>query len=105
MMRSVLIASVAVLVFAGGAVARPSATHTATVKVTAKDFSFALSTKTVKAGRVTFVIRNASPALHDFAIAGHHSKTIGPGKTTTFIVTLKQGRYLYKCPTRTRSSA
>jgi uncharacterized cupredoxin-like copper-binding protein len=97
MMRSVLIASVAVLVFAGGAFARASATHAATVTVTAKDFSFALSTKTVKAGRVTFVIRNASPALHDFAIAGHHSKTIGPGKTTTLIVALKPGRYLYKC--------
>ena len=96
MMRSVLIASVAVLVFAGGAVARPSATHTATVKVTAKDFSFALSTKTVKAGRVTFVIRNASPALHDFVIARHPSKTIAPGKTTILIVTLKPGRYLYE---------
>ena len=97
MIRSILALSALVLAFAPGALARPSATHAVTVKVTAKDFSFALSTKTVKTGRVTFVIRNASPALHDFAIAGHHSKTIGPGKTTTLIVTLKPGRYLYKC--------
>jgi uncharacterized cupredoxin-like copper-binding protein len=102
MMRSVLVVSAAVLALAGGAVARPSSAHAGTrggttVKVMAKDFSFALSTKTVKAGRVTFVIHNASPAMHDFVIAGHRSKTIGPGKTTTLIVSLKPGRYLYKC--------
>lgn len=96
-MGRILAVSALVLAFAPGALARPSATHAATVKVAAKDFSFALSTKTVKAGRVTFVIRNASPALHDFVIAGHRSKTIGPGKTTTLIVALKPGRYLYKC--------
>ena len=48
-------------------------------------------------GRVKFVIRNASPAQHDFAIAGHTSKTIGLDQTTTLIVTLKRGRYPYRC--------
>ena len=70
---------------------------TTTVRVTATDFRFALSRKTVPHGRVKFVIRNASPAQHDFAIAGHKSKTIGIDQTTTLIVTLKRGRYPYRC--------
>ena len=74
-------ALVLALTVVGVAAARPSVTHVATVKVTAKDYSFVLSPKTVKHGRVTFVIRNAGHAPHDFAIAGHHSKTIGPGAT------------------------
>jgi plastocyanin len=56
-----------------------------------------MSTKTVKAGPVAFVIHNASPAPHDFAIAGHRSKTIGNGKTTRLTVTLKPGSYPYMC--------
>jgi plastocyanin len=98
-LRNILVLSVAGLAFAGvgTAAAGPSATQATTVKVTAKDFSFVLSTKTVKHGQVTFVIHNASPAMHDFAIAGHRSKTIGPGQTTRLTVTLKPGRYPYKC--------
>lgn len=71
--------------------------HVTTVQVTAKDFSFVLSRKTVAAGRVTFVVRNAGKVTHDFEIAGHTSKVIGPGKTTRLTVTLKKGRDPYKC--------
>lgn len=99
--RTMLAVSVAVLAFAsvgvGAAAARQAAARATTVNVTAKDFSFVLSKKTVKAGRVTFVIHNASPAMHDFKIAGHRSKEIGSGKTTRLTVTLKSGRYLYTC--------
>lgn len=97
--RNVLVLSVAMLAFTGvgTAAARPSTAQATTVKVMAKDFSFALSTKTVKPGRVTFVIFNDSPAQHDFAIAGHQSKTIGPEKSTRLTVTLKPGRYPYTC--------
>jgi plastocyanin len=99
--RTILAVSIAVLGFAcvgvGTGAARPAAAQATTVNVTAKDFYFVLSRKTVKAGRVTFVIRNASPALHDFKIAGHRSKTIGSGQTTRLSVTLKPGRYLYTC--------
>lgn len=96
-MRAALVMSAAVfaLTAVGSASARPAAATT--VKVTAKDFSFELSAKAIKQGRVTFVIHNASPAKHNFAIAGHRSKTIGPGKTTRLAVTLKPGRYLYRC--------
>lgn len=53
-LRSIALASVLVLALAGAgsAVARPSAAPTRTVKVTAKDFSFVLSPKTVRHGRV-----------------------------------------------------
>ena len=95
---SAAVALVLALTVVGAAAARSSATHVATVKVTAKDFSFALSPKTVEHGRVTFVIRNAGQAPHDFAIAGRRSKTISPGKTTRLTVTLaKRGSYPYRC--------
>ena len=71
----------------GVAAAHPAAAHTANVKVTAKDFSFALSPKTVAHGRVTFEIKNSGAVMHDFDIAGHRSKTVGPGKSTTLTVT------------------
>ena len=83
---------------AGAAMARPSAPRATTVKVTAKEFSFALPTRSVEHGRVTFVIDNTGHTSHDFAIAGHTSKTVAPGKTTRLTVTLnKPGRYAYSC--------
>jgi uncharacterized cupredoxin-like copper-binding protein len=95
-LSALALAALLALAVAGTATARSAVTAT-TVQVTARDFNYKLSSKTVKAGRVTFVIKNASPALHDFAIGGHTSKTIGPGKTTRLTVTLKPGRYLYEC--------
>jgi plastocyanin len=85
------------LVGASGAAGSRIALHATTVRVKATDFKFTMSTKTVRHGRITFVITNASSAQHDFAIAGHTSKTIGGGKTTRLTVTLKRGRYPYKC--------
>jgi plastocyanin len=75
----------------------PAATTATTVHVTAKNFAFVLSRRTVPHGRVKFVLRNVAPAPHNFAIAGHTSKTIDKGATTTLTVTLKRGRYPYKC--------
>jgi uncharacterized cupredoxin-like copper-binding protein len=98
LVRSLALAPATVLALgalaAGGATA---ATRTTTVKVTAKDFSFALSRKSVPHGRVTFTIKNAGRAEHDFAIAGHSSKTIAAGKSTSLTVMLKPDRYPYRC--------
>ncbi len=81
--RNILSLSAVVLAFAAvGASPAPAATHGEVVRVTAEDFSFALSTKSVERGRVTFVIRNVGHAPHDFAIAGRRSRTISPGQTT-----------------------
>jgi uncharacterized cupredoxin-like copper-binding protein len=98
-LRSIAVASVVVLalVGAGAAAAHPSSRHAKTVKVTAKDFSFVLSATTVHHGRVTFMIKNDGQTGHDFSIAGHTSKIVMPGKTTTLTVTLKRGRVPYRC--------
>ena len=79
------------------AAARPSATASQTVRVKAKDYSFVLSTTRIRHGMVTFRIRNVGITSHDFVIAGHSSKIIGPGKATTLRVKLKRGRWHYRC--------
>ena len=98
-LRSIALASLFVLALAGAgsAAARPSAAHARIVKVTAKDFSFVVSPKTVHHGRVTFVIKNTGATDHDFAIAGHVSKKVAPGKTVRMTVTLKKGHSSYRC--------
>ena len=89
----------AAIVLAGAGVARSESTAMSTTVVTVKtkDFLFVLSRKSVPHGKVKFVIANPSPVAHDFAIAGHKSKRVQPGKSTTLVVTLKKGRYPYKC--------
>jgi len=93
----IVAAALAALAVTGPAVARMHTAKATTVKVTMKDFSFVLSTKKVKRGKVTFAIRNTGKTAHDFSIAGHTSKIIGPGTRTTMTVTLKRGRDPYKC--------
>lgn len=96
--RLAALSTVAVaLALSGTAFAGSAAAAATTVRVTAKDFAFVLSTKSVPYGRVTFRIRNVSPAPHDFWIDGHKSKTIGKGQSTTLTVTLKRGVYPYRC--------
>jgi len=85
------------LVGAGIAAARPAKAHGTMVRVVAKDYSFKLSRKSVPHGSVTFTIKNEGKTSHDFSIAGHKSKTIGPGKSTTLVVTLKKGSDPYRC--------
>jgi uncharacterized cupredoxin-like copper-binding protein len=80
MLRSIAVAAVLAVTAAGVADAEPSSVHATTVKVTAMDFSFKLSMKVVKAGRVTFTIRNDGQTQHDFAIAGHRSKLVGQAR-------------------------
>jgi uncharacterized cupredoxin-like copper-binding protein len=81
----------------GAATAAPAAQRTKTVRVTAKEYSFALSRTSVPHGKVKFVIENTGSSDHDFAIAGHVSKTIGPHASTTLVVSLKKGRFPYRC--------
>ena len=97
--RSIAVASflALALTIVGAAAAGPSAKRTTTVKVTAKDYSFTLSPKTVKHGRVKFMIKNAGKVAHDFEIAGHVSKLVQPGKSATLTATLKRGSIAYKC--------
>ena len=70
---------------------------TVTVKAT-NSLKFILSTKTVKAGAVTFKVTNTGSIPHDFKIAGKKTPLIGGGKTATLTVVLKKGKkYPYLC--------
>jgi uncharacterized cupredoxin-like copper-binding protein len=84
---------------------------TVNVSITAaNDFLFKLSTKTVKAGTVTFKITNTGNLPHDFKIcasnkggtanacAGKVTPMINPpAGTGKLTVTLKAGKYEYLC--------
>ncbi len=70
---------------------------TAKVTVTATEFKFVLSPKTVAHGTVTFTIVNKGKLAHDFKIAGKVTPQIQPGKTAKLTVTLKAGKYPYLC--------
>lgn len=122
MKRSLLAAPVLAL-FAAVAVpvALAHTAHTAatTVTVTAAkptEFGFALSTKTVKAGAVTFKVTNGTKVglPHDFQICsaptkaastsalpnsctGKKTPTLTQGQSGTVSTTLKAGKYEYMC--------
>jgi uncharacterized cupredoxin-like copper-binding protein len=68
-----------------------------TVKAT-NSLKFILSTKTVKAGAVTFKVTNTGSIRHDFKIAGKKTPLIAGGKTALLSVVLKKGKkYPYLC--------
>ena len=68
-----------------------------TVKAT-NSLKFILSTKTVKAGVVSFKVTNTGSIPHDFKIAGKKTPLLGAGKSATLTVTLKKGKkYPYLC--------
>jgi len=94
-----LLAAAALVVLAAVllAPAALSSTKATTVTVTAKEFSFKLSTKSAKAGPVTFKVKNAGKLPHDFKIAGKKTALIQPGKSATLKVTIKKGKNPYLC--------
>jgi len=70
----------------------------ANVKVTAKDLSFTLSTKSAKRGVVVFKVTNAGALQHDFQIKGRKTRLLSHGQSATLRVTfLRKGNYAYKC--------
>jgi len=93
---SVFAAVVVASALAGPAFAA-QAHATATIKVTATEFKFALSPATVKHGTVTFIVVNKGKLAHDFKIAGKATPQINPGKSAKLTVTLKPGKYPYLC--------
>ena len=68
-----------------------------TVRVTAFDLGFKLSTKRAKHGKVTFIVKNTGGLKHDFWIAGKKTPLLAKGKSATLIVTIKTGKNPYKC--------
>jgi plastocyanin len=83
------------------ALAAPSAQTAQTIRVTEREYSISLSAKP-KAGKVTFVIRNAGDDTHNFWLRGggktYKSSTLGEAGTARLTATLKKGvRYQYWC--------
>jgi uncharacterized cupredoxin-like copper-binding protein len=80
-----------------------ASTKTTTVKAVETDFHIALSKKSFRPGRYTFVAENKSKITHALAISGPGLKNaatpdIAPGKSVDLKVTLKRGKYDIFCP-------
>ena len=78
-----------------------AATQAQTIRVTETNYRIVLSAKP-KAGRTTFVVRNASDDEHDFWIRGGgktlKTRLLDPGQTGRLSLTLKRGvRYRLWC--------
>jgi glucose/arabinose dehydrogenase len=70
-----------------------------TIRVVAKDFSFALSRRSVPKGApVTFLVRNTGAVVHDFVIAGRRTPFLRPGQSATLHVRFtRKGPKTYVC--------
>jgi glucose/arabinose dehydrogenase len=69
-----------------------------TVRVTAREFSFALTRKTVPVGTVRFVVTNAGAIGHDFVIGGRKTRVLTHGQKATLVVRLRRaGSFPYRC--------
>ena len=79
--------------------ARDSTAKTVTIRVTATEFKFALSRRSVPTGTtVVFKVTNKGKIQHDFKIAGKKTKLLNPGKSTTLkVVFRKKGKFGYIC--------
>ncbi|HEU5211601.1 MAG TPA: cupredoxin domain-containing protein [Gaiellaceae bacterium] len=99
----------AVLVVVGALLLAPIAAPkaaTTTVNVTALDsLKFKLSKTSAPAGKVVFKVKNGGTISHDFKIAGKKTKLLGGGQTATLTVTLKKGKYPYKCTVDSHAAA
>jgi uncharacterized cupredoxin-like copper-binding protein len=76
-----------------------SASKTVTIKVTATEFKFVLSKRSVPTGTtVIFKVTNKGKIEHDFKINGKKTKLLKPGQSTTLkVVFKKKGKLGYIC--------
>jgi uncharacterized cupredoxin-like copper-binding protein len=77
----------------------PSSHATVTIVVTAREFSFTLSKRSVPVGTtVIFKVVNKGKITHNFAIGGKITKNLNPGQTTRLTVKFaKKGLVTYRC--------
>lgn len=72
------------------------------VPVTQRDFKLVPDTLTVKAGPVTFVLKNEGRFTHDFRVEGQgldeKAPKVGSGRTMEWKINLKPGTYRISCP-------
>ncbi len=72
------------------------------VQISLKDFHLDPDTATVKAGTVTFVLKNEGRYTHDFRVNGQgideKAPKVGRGRTREWQATLPPGTYRISCP-------
>ena len=112
-----VVVGTAVLVLAAPALGRPAVTKVTVTAGKPTEFGFALSPKSVPAGKVTFTVTNGGAIPHDFKVcsspkggtadtcAGKVTKLINPGASATLTLTLAKGRYEYLCTVPTHATA
>src|SRR5215510_6454551 len=94
--RSVSVVVCSALLAVPATLAAPWSADDVTVTVTAKDYSFSLSTKSAATGSVTFSVKNSGKHDHNFQINGKKTSAIKPGKSAKLTVSLgKAGSYSY----------
>jgi len=93
------LAGSALVVLALSAAAAPAPGRTITVRVDARDYSFALSRRAVPAGStVRFVVRNRGVTTHDFVVKKTRTRLLRPGQTQTITVRFpRKGRFAFLC--------
>jgi uncharacterized cupredoxin-like copper-binding protein len=97
-LATVVFAALTSAMAASARVAGTTAASTITIRVKAREFRFTLSARSAPRGRVTFVVKNAGVAIHDFKINGKKTAGIDGGKTAKLTVNFtKAGKYRYRC--------
>ncbi len=102
-MKRLLVLSMLSLVFAAPVAAAPAARSTTVLHISASASGLKYSTTKLKApaGKVSIVMKNLSPLMHDIAIKGNgvnvKGKIVGKGATSTVTATLKKGSYTFYC--------
>jgi uncharacterized cupredoxin-like copper-binding protein len=76
-----------------------STTKTITIKVTASEFKFALSSRSIATGTtVIFKVTNKGKIEHDFKVNGKKTRLLKPGQSATLrVVFSKKGKLVYLC--------
>jgi uncharacterized cupredoxin-like copper-binding protein len=77
----------------------PSASQASTVAVSETEFKITSASTALKAGKITFQVKNTGKIPHDLAVkqTGDKTKLIQPGGTAELSVTLKAGKYELYC--------
>ena len=77
----------------------PPASQSTKANVSESEFKIVLPSRNLKAGKITFTVKNVGKIPHDLAVKGTSFKTslIQPGGTATLTATLKAGSYELYC--------
>jgi uncharacterized cupredoxin-like copper-binding protein len=77
----------------------PPSSQGTKVNVSESEFKIVLPSTSLKAGKITFAVKNVGKIPHDLAVKGTSFKTslIQPGSTATLTATLKAGSYELYC--------